>query len=83
MSIERLQKTASAAGFAMAAPDDEMVEAGSPARLPPADRVAGVQVPAIVPPRAPSQAQSTDAIAAAAAWLKAYLPTYFGGRAPA
>lgn len=76
MSIERLNKAASAAGFAMATPDDEIADAATE------------RAPESVPSRAvvvtdqPGRLMSADAAANLTSWLKGYLPG-FGGRQPA
>ena len=83
MGIETLQKAALAAGFVMAAPDDD----------PPADEMfadgdedvwqpAKGQwlVPSISAP--PRRAGPRDAMVSAAAWIRDHLPL-MGGRAPA
>ena len=74
MSMERLNRAAEAAGFAMAAPDDEevivAVEQEQPSRA-----------LALVSPTAPRP--PVDMITVATAWVRSVLPTAIGGRAPA
>jgi hypothetical protein len=81
MSIESLLKAADAAGYAMAAPDDDPFE--TPARR------AEVQhsTQRVVVIHAPSQptrvGHPTESLTVAAEWIKGHLPSMFGGRAPA
>lgn len=77
MSIERLNKAASAAGFAMATPDDEVATEASTARD--ADPVSSR---AVVVAEQPARLMSADAAASLTNWLKGCLPG-FGGRQPA
>lgn len=78
MNIERLQQAAQAAGYAMAAPDDD------------ADDLPRVHQKAIgtavalqtSEPRATASA-SHDAVTTGATWLKNLLPAGIGGRATA
>ena len=76
MGIESLTKAAEAAGYAMAAPDDE--PAAAPQRV-----QADVESRALL--LAAPRVESTgvqETVTAATGWLKGYLPA-FGGRAPA
>lgn len=81
MSIEALQKAADAAGYAMAAPDDDAFE--TPIR--PAEVLHSAH--RTVALRAPSQTtrpgRPTETLTVAADWIKGHLPSMFGGRAPA
>ena len=79
MTIDVLQRAADAAGFAMAAPDDD-------------ESAPVISTPEPVQHAAPSTALSVvtqtrraggDAITAASGWIKSYLPAYLGGRATA
>ena len=76
MSIERLNKAASAAGFAMATPDDD-----TPIE-PVVDREA--RTPALTVAVAPSSPRlvSPEAVTSLTNWVKGHLPG-FGGRQPA
>ena len=77
MSIERLNKAASAAGFAMATPDDE----GAPEAT--ADQEAtSTPSRAIAVADRPAGLLSAEAASSVSNWLKGYLPG-FGGRQPA
>lgn len=78
MSMDALQKAAEAAGYAMAFAEDEPIED----RAPQSRALVLMQHPVDrAPPVAGSSA--SDAIASASSWVRAYLPGYFGGRAPA
>lgn len=77
MSIERLNKAASAAGFAMATPDDEHAPETTPER-----DEATAQSRAVVVADRPTGLLSADAASSISNWLKGYLPG-FGGRQPA
>lgn len=79
MTIDVLQRAADAAGFAMAAPDDD-------------DSAPVIQKPAPVQQAAKSTALTVvsetrragaDAVTTASGWIKSYLPAYLGGRATA
>jgi hypothetical protein len=78
MNIDVLQKAADAAGYAMAAPDDDVQEAagGMPAS---ANRAPSTALTVVTETRR----AGGDAFTIAAGWIKGYLPTYLGGRAPA
>ena len=79
MSIERLQKAADAAGYAMAGVEDDLVSD---------DVVAASPMPAagtalmLAPPVSRHTSVPRDVVASGSAWLKSMLPA-FGGRAPA
>ena len=75
MSIERLQKAANAAGYAMAAPDDDADDSATYVR-PQATGTAVAVVTAATGP-APSAFDSGST------WLKSLLPAAIGGRATA
>ena len=78
MSIDRLYKAASAAGFAMATPEDAYASEfeASSERAEPESRVL-----ALAPP--PTEHKpTTDAMATLSSWLKGFVPG-FGGRMPA
>jgi hypothetical protein len=75
MSIERLNKAASAAGFAMATPDDE-------AATETAEREAAAPSRAVIVNDQASRLLSAEAQSRISNWLKGYLPG-FGGRQPA
>ena len=77
MSIERLNKAASAAGFAMATADDEVATDTSTARD--ADPASSR---AVIVAEQPARLMSADAATSLTNWLKGYLPG-FGGRQPA
>jgi hypothetical protein len=76
MNIERLNKAASAAGFAMATPDDDaaVVEA-------PADEVSS-EARALVPAKLAGHRLTGDALTALSTWAKGVWPTW-GWRLPA
>jgi len=77
MSIERLNKAVTAAGYAMATPDDDAVIESTPDREVPAPSRAVV----LVDPT-PQRSVPVDAVNGLSGWLKGYLPG-FGGRQPA
>lgn len=77
MSMERLNRAAMAAGFAMAAPDDEIDAIEAAPRM---EEAPGRQVAVYVPP-APRAA--ADMLAVASSWVRGLLPASMGGRAPA
>lgn len=75
MSIERLNKAASAAGFAMATPDDDAVTETAPeAEAPPSRAVAIVE-------QAP-RPSAVETLHGLTGWLKGHLPA-IGWRQPA
>lgn len=78
MSMERLNRAAMAAGFAMAAPDDDEMDAAEAA--PRTEEAPGRQVAVYVPPTARA---ATDMLAAASGWVRGLLPASMGGRATA
>ena len=85
MSIERLQKAANAAGYAMAAVEDDEdgddVSAASPVR--PMGTALMLAPPVLLQTSGPRHvAGPRDIIVSSSAWLKSLLPA-FGGRAPA
>lgn len=81
MSIESLLKAADAAGYAMAAPDDDAVE--TPVRRAELLHSAHRAV-ALRPPSQPTRSgRPAETLAVATDWIKGYLPSMFGGRAPA
>lgn len=81
MSIELLQKAADAAGYAMAAPDDDAFE--TPVmRLDPS-RSAHRAVALRAPVQHNWSTRSADTLAHASAWIKGHLPSLLGGRATA
>jgi len=77
MSIERLNKAASAAGFAMATPDDDaaLIEA-------PADSETRAQARALVPATPPNRLLGAEALSTFSTWAKSVWPT-LGWRQPA
>ncbi|MGD9803178.1 MAG: hypothetical protein AB7E81_06125 [Hyphomicrobiaceae bacterium] len=77
MSIERLNKAASAAGFAMATPDDDAAEIETPIEdeMPAESRALVLATPA-------SRILHGDTLAALSAWAKNVWPT-LGWRQPA
>jgi len=77
MSIERLNKAASAAGFAMATPDDEaaLIEA-------PAEDETHAHARALVPVAPPNRMPGADALSTVSTWAKNMWPT-LGWRQPA
>ena len=77
MNIERLNKAASAAGFAMATPDDDaaVVEA-------PADDEVSSEARALVPAKFAGHRLSGDALTTLSTWAKGVWPTW-GWRLPA
>lgn len=75
MGMETLHKAASAAGFAMAPPEDDPPVAHDDVGV-----VRGSQLPVIASWHRPSTAR--DVLAAAAGWIRGHLPLT-GGRAPA
>jgi hypothetical protein len=78
MSIERLYKAASAAGFAMATPDDDVAaDTLKPSPAQPAES----RALALATERARFVA-AADGIANATSWLRSHLPA-IGWRAPA
>jgi hypothetical protein len=77
MSIERLNKAATAAGFAMATPDDEAAP-----ETPAEHEATSAPSRAIVVPDQPTRLLSTDAASSVSTWLKGYL-SGFGWRQPA
>jgi hypothetical protein len=80
MTMEALQRAARAAGYAMAAPDDDEAEAGLPRQSVPATGREMVVVPQALMLSAP-QPRSTEPVLSA--WVRGLLPTALGGRAPA
>ena len=78
VGIESLQEAARAAGFAMAAPDDEADGSAVP-EIPRAESRALVPVPFVV---AKPSAVNVDALTRISSWVRGHMPT-FGGRAPA
>ena len=78
MSIERLNKAASAAGFAMATPDDEPFIEATAER----DAVVAPSRAVVVADQSP-RLISSDAASTLATWLKGYLPGFGSGRQPA
>ncbi|MDX2157837.1 MAG: hypothetical protein SFW09_15165 [Hyphomicrobiaceae bacterium] len=76
MSIDSLNKAATAAGFAMATPDDDMLDAASSAKVAEPEHRSVALVP-VARPVPGDQAMST-----LTGWVKSYLPA-FGWRAPA
>ena len=76
--MESLQKAAEAAGYAMAAFDDEPMIA-------PYEPEFEISESRAVVPYVPAAKiwSASDALTQASAWLRAHAPTYFGGRAPA
>jgi hypothetical protein len=78
MSIERLNKAASAAGFAMATPDDDSIMIDD---TPVEVDVTG-QARALVPSLPVHRIQFTDSLNSFAAWMKGVWPS-LGWRQPA
>jgi hypothetical protein len=76
MGMETLNKAASAAGFAMAPPEDEPPATHDDVRV----VRGGSQLPMLAPWHRPSTAR--DVLTAAAGWIRGHLPLT-GGRAPA
>ena len=80
MSMERLNRAAMAAGFAMAAPDDdEDVVPEAEARV---EQAPGRQV-AVRVPQARRGRAVPDMLAVASTWVRSILPASMGGRATA
>ena len=78
MDIERLQKAATAAGYAMAAFEDEAADdVPAPANV----LVPGMAL-MLEPPASRPTLAARDAVSTGSAWLKSLLPA-IGGRAPA
>jgi len=77
MGIERLNKAATAAGFAMATPDDD-IEAAAPIPVETSSSRA-VVVAEPVGARPPSP----ETVSTIKGWLKGYMPGFGGGRQPA
>lgn len=78
MSIEQLNKAASAAGFAMATPDDDLApEAKTSERSEAASTRALVAAPLTI-----SRTPSPETVTAVTTWIKGHLPA-FGWRMPA
>ncbi len=77
MNIERLNKAATAAGFAMATPDDEGA-AATPTEM----EADGAQSRALVVSDQSSRLLSADAASSISNWLKGHL-SGFGWRQPA
>lgn len=77
MSMETLQKAAHAAGYAMAAPDDEINDEPTNRAV-----LSRPQNQAVSIRSAPSST-AADTIALATTWIRGYLPSMFGGRATA
>jgi hypothetical protein len=75
MSIERLNKAAAAAGFAMATPDDEAATETT-------ESASAVASRAVVVTGEPSRLLSPDTATSISNWLKGYL-TGFGWGQPA
>lgn len=73
MMIDTLEQAANAAGYAMAAPDDEPEQLYAP--LPDAQSRALVL--------SKGAGQTSDALNAATEWFRTHLPFALGGRAPA
>jgi hypothetical protein len=69
MNIERLNRAATAAGFAMATPDDEIFEAPVEAEA----EVAQSRAVAVAE-SAPARVYGTEAIAGATRWVRSLLP---------
>ena len=77
MSIERLQQAATAAGYAMAAVEDEdLDEVAAENRNPRA--VLGTAL-MLAPPAPRRTAAPRDATASGSAWLRSFLPAFGGG----
>lgn len=78
MSIEQLNKAASAAGFAMATPDDELaLEAKGDERREPSPTRA-----LVAPPSSAARTPSPETVTAVTTWIRGHLPA-FGWRQPA
>lgn len=79
MSIEALQRAAMAAGYAMAAPDDDQ------ATVAPAQSPSGTQRRDLVAVGAatPARKAGEGAPPVFSDWVRGYLPVAFGGRATA
>lgn len=77
MGIEKLNKAASAAGYAMATPDDDanLVETS-------AEEQTRSDVRALVPINAQSRFRASETFLTVSSWAKSVLPTW-GGRQPA
>ena len=77
MSIERLQLAATAAGYAMAAVEDDSsddVVTGNPVARP----LTGTAL-MLAPPVPRPNAGPRDAMASGSAWLRSFLPAFGGG----
>lgn len=79
MSIENLYRAANAAGFAMAAPDDDVLV--DPRTSPVRAEDAGRAVVALTPGDA-ERSPLRETLTEASGWVRGLLPT-LGGRAPA
>ena len=75
MSIDRLHKAATAAGYAMAAPDDDTVIEPRPVVATPESAVRAM---VLAPATAPKSASAYDAIATASGWARNLWPTSWG-----
>ena len=77
MSIERLNKAATAAGFAMATPDDDVADATETVHS-----MQDAPSRAVVVAEPPQRPLASGTDISVAAWLKGFWPS-FGGRQPA
>jgi hypothetical protein len=80
MTIDRLEQAASAAGFAMAAPDDWIDEA---ATAPKAKEAVGRGLIVQLAPTAIVSRPASEALTTATNWFRGHLPAAHGGRATA
>lgn len=76
MNIERLQQAATAAGYAMAAVEDETFDDAAPAIV---EQRPGVGTALMLAPPVLRQSHPRDALASGSAWLKSFLPAFGGG----
>ena len=79
MSIERLQKAANAAGYAMAAPDDDADDSATYVR----PQATGTAVAVVTAETRAATAPAPSAFDSGSTWLKSLLPAAIGGRATA
>lgn len=75
MSMEALHRAATAAGYAMAAPDDDEP---APVRTP----TTGRELAVVTRPEM-TRASTVESLAFLSGWVRGYLPASFGGRATA
>lgn len=78
MNLDRLNKAATAAGYAMATPDDDPVDQAVVA----APQAAGESRALVLADQTSRRTPSAETISHVTNWLKGYIPS-FGWRAPA